>query len=65
MSMPTLQDMPQNLNPEALLAFFRQNPQLLRQLHHVAPDLAKALETRDVVQVGAAPPVTMGTDVTV
>eukprot|EP00903_Cladosiphon_okamuranus_P012312 g11544.t1 len=37
--------------PGEMVAFFKENPQLLRQLHHVNGELAEAVETGDVGKV--------------
>eukprot|EP00904_Undaria_pinnatifida_P000266 jgi/Undpi1/1023/HiC_scaffold_10.g04487.m1 len=47
---PTLADI-KSLEANTLLAFFKENPQLLRQLHHVDSELAEAVETGDVGKV--------------
>eukprot|EP00752_Nemacystus_decipiens_P007191 g6440.t1 len=46
---PTLADV--GTEPGEMLEFFKKNPQLLRQLHHVNGELAEAVETGDVGKV--------------
>ncbi|CBJ32761.1 conserved unknown protein [Ectocarpus siliculosus] len=46
---PTLADV--GSEPGEMLEFFKKNPQLLRQLHHVNAELAEAVETGDVGKV--------------
>ncbi|CAN0098595.1 unnamed protein product, partial [Hapterophycus canaliculatus] len=46
---PTLADA--GKEPGKMLEFFKANPQLLRQLHHVNGELAEAVETGDVGKV--------------
>lgn len=47
---PTLSDI-KSLEANTLLAFFKENPQLLKQMHHVNSELAEAVETGDVGKV--------------
>eukprot|EP01084_Bolivina_argentea_P211333 359493_1 len=37
--------------PTAMLAFFDENPMLLKQLHHDRPDLAEAIESKDLTKI--------------
>lgn len=47
---PSLSDI-KSWEPNGLLEFFKENPQLLRQMHHVNAQLAEAVETGDVGKV--------------